>query len=292
MTTSTSASDSARPTALVVGGTAGIGRDVARRLIDEGHDVTIVGRPGGRGSNTAAEIGARFVGADVSLLSDTGRLADEVLDSMPRIDRLVQSADVLRRERIETSEGFDEAFVTAYLSRVLLVSRLLERLIESRTRILHVAAAGAPGRLRADGIPPGPETRAFVAHARAQAANDVFGLELAARLADTGVRVHVANPGAADTGIRSEMEQKLVGRIVSRLFSSVMTLRSADDVAGILLDAAERYPTDVLITVPGRPVRLRSGHHDLARRREVWDASVAAAGARFDALDPLPSSAG
>ena len=106
---------------------------------------------------------------------------------------------------METPDGIELGFANAYLSRFALVGLLLDPLRAGRATVQHVAAAGAPGRLRLDDVPPGPRLGAFRAHGVAQGANDVFGVELAARLAGDGVRVQVANPGAVRTGIRDEV---------------------------------------------------------------------------------------
>src|SRR6266852_3956659 len=80
-------------TALVTGGTAGIGRAVARRLAADGLSVIVVGRDGRRGAETVDEItkaggAARFMKADLEDPADIERLAAEVGE----IDVLVNNA--------------------------------------------------------------------------------------------------------------------------------------------------------------------------------------------------------
>lgn len=52
--------------AVVTGGTGGIGRSLAARLIEEGAAVVITGRDTRRGTRVAAEIGAHFLAQDAT----------------------------------------------------------------------------------------------------------------------------------------------------------------------------------------------------------------------------------
>ncbi|MGN9808838.1 SDR family NAD(P)-dependent oxidoreductase [Micromonospora sp. BQ11] len=255
--------------AVVVGGTRGIGREIARHLVTEGHRVTIVGRTADTGTATAAEIGATFLRADVSELAQVRRLAGELTSRHDAIHHLVQAADVIKATRVDTTDGFEVGFATNYLSRFLLVDLLLDRLRAGDAHILHVAAAGAAGRLRLADVPPGPRTGAFRAHGVGQGANDVYGVELAARLAGTGVTVHVANPGAVETGIRDEVARTPLGRLLNPLFARLMTVRQPAEVARTLLDTARRHPDAVLIGMKG-PVPLPRRARDEALRRTLW----------------------
>lgn len=256
-------------TALVVGGTRGIGKEVARQLVASGHDVTVVGRPSVRGQASADEVGAAFLAADVSRLGDVRAVAEGV--QYDRLDHLVQTADVLKIERVDTTEGFEVSFATNYLSRFLLVGLLLERLRAAGGAILHVAAAGAPGRiLTPDQVPPGPGIGAFRAHGLGQAANDLFGLELAERLAGSGIGVHVANPGAVDTGIRDEFATSRLGKLVIGTMGRFVTTQRPAESARALLASAQRHPDTVLIDRKG-PVKVRGARRDAGRRRAVWE---------------------
>lgn len=257
-------------TAVVVGGTKGIGREIARRLARSGYAVDIVGRPGSTGPAVAAEIGATYLPADVSELAEVRRLAAVLAERHDRLHWLVQSADVLLSKRVETGDGFEVGFATAYLSRFALVGLLLDQLRAGPATVLHVAAAGGPGRLRLSDVPPRSGLGAFRAHGVAQGANDVFGVELAARLAGHGVRVHVANPGAVETGIRDEILGTPSGRFLSGIFGRVMKVRQPAETAEILLEATARHPDAVLIGAAGRPVALPARTRDLELRRRLW----------------------
>ena len=63
---------------LLVGATAGIGKETVRLLAQAGYLVIIVGRNQGAGAPLAAELGGLFIRADLSLMSETRRVADAV----------------------------------------------------------------------------------------------------------------------------------------------------------------------------------------------------------------------
>ncbi|HWH11595.1 MAG TPA: SDR family oxidoreductase [Solirubrobacteraceae bacterium] len=77
-------------TAVVIGGTAGLGLEVARRLSSLGEEVVVGGRDRERGARAVAELGTRtsYVGVD---LADPASIAP-ALESVERVDRLVISA--------------------------------------------------------------------------------------------------------------------------------------------------------------------------------------------------------
>jgi NAD(P)-dependent dehydrogenase (short-subunit alcohol dehydrogenase family) len=273
-------------TALVVGGTRGIGKEIARQLAQSGYDVTIVGRPSTHGQAAADEVGATFAAADVSLLSDVRALADTIGARHDRLDHLVQTADVIKPGRVVTAEGLEASFATNYLSRFLLVGLLLGSVRAARGAILHVAAAGARGAaLKPTEIPPGPKVGSFRAHGLGQAANDLFGLELATRLAGSGVGVHVANPGAVDTGIRDEFAAAGIGKLIVGTIGRFVTAQPAAATAQALLAAAGNHPDAVLIDRAG-PVQVRGSRRNAALRQAVWARTEDVVGLR---MLPVPA---
>lgn len=74
-------------TVVVIGGTAGLGREVARRAADRGETVVLSGRDAEHARSVAAEIGGRTTGIGVDL-ADPGRLGAS-LDGIERVDHLV-----------------------------------------------------------------------------------------------------------------------------------------------------------------------------------------------------------
>src|SRR5919197_4471034 len=91
-----------RRTVVVTGGTGGIGRAVAVELARRGDRVLIVGRSTDRGAAVLAALdqagpgaGHALLRADLALLGDTARVADQVAGLTERLDAVVLCAGVL-----------------------------------------------------------------------------------------------------------------------------------------------------------------------------------------------------
>lgn len=118
-------------TIVIVGGTSGIGLELAKRRVAVGDDVVITGRDGDRCSAVAAEVGARCSGVAVEL-SDPAAIAAALSDvaGVEKVDHLVVAAidrdqntaadyDVARAVRLVTLKlvGYTEV-VHALLPRM------------------------------------------------------------------------------------------------------------------------------------------------------------------------------
>jgi NAD(P)-dependent dehydrogenase (short-subunit alcohol dehydrogenase family) len=181
------------PTTLVTGGTAGIGRAVAEELIRRGHSVLTIGRSAGAS-----------VPADLALLHDTDRAAAEVLRRTGRLDAVVLCAGVFALRAEWTAEHLERSLVLSYLSRFLLIRRLLPVLAEAPAgRIVLVANAGRyPDTLDLDDLQM-RRGRAWGLRVagRTQFANDLLAVSLAERLRDTPIQVSCVYPGLVATGV-------------------------------------------------------------------------------------------
>ena len=99
-------------TALITGGSSGIGLAIARSLAGAGSRVAITGRDKERLSQAAKRIDALAVQADVSNEDDVKRTYREVLQKFGHLDVLVNSAGFgLRRPLVEMDRAkFDAVF--------------------------------------------------------------------------------------------------------------------------------------------------------------------------------------
>ena len=137
-------------TVVVTGATSGLGQAAASQLAELGARVILVGRNPDKAEATRREIVAATGNdnvavalADLSLLADVRKLAQQLLETEPRIHVLVNNAGVLLNQRTTTAEGNETALATNLLAPYLLTQMLLPRLRESApSRIINVSSGG------------------------------------------------------------------------------------------------------------------------------------------------------
>lgn len=206
--------------ALITGGTDGIGKEVARGLARAGHRVLLVGRDAGKGTRVEGEIRAVtgnaavwFLRADLSLVREADRLAEEIAGRFPRLHYLAHSAAVVRGRRVLTAEGIESNFAINYLSRFALTERLLPLLGGAgrpgeAARIVIVSGAAQNGTIHFDDVNLMMNFATLRAVWQFCQANDVFTVELARRLAAaemaSRVTITCLKLGVVKTNIRRE----------------------------------------------------------------------------------------
>lgn len=180
-------------TALVTGGTAGIGLACARLLAAAGATVIVTGRDGDRGAAAAAAIGARFVRADLSDMESVRALAQQA----PKVDILVNNAAAFPAALTVEQEldPFERTFATnvrgLYFLTAALVPGMLTRGHGSIVNITTmVAGKGVPGAS---------------AYSASKAAVESLTRTWAAEFGSGGVRVNSVAPGPTRTeGVQAE----------------------------------------------------------------------------------------
>jgi 3-oxoacyl-[acyl-carrier protein] reductase len=109
-------------TALITGGSAGIGRAIARVLVDSGARVAITGRDERKLQEAAEAVKARAIRADVRDESDVQRAMADVLNEFGHLDIVVNNAGFgIFKNLVDTSrEEFEAVFATNVTGAMLM----------------------------------------------------------------------------------------------------------------------------------------------------------------------------
>lgn len=222
--------DDARPLSIVTGGTDGIGKEVARGLVQQGKRVWIIGRNETKGAAAEAELGesgdVRYVAADLGRPVEVRDLADRILAATDSIEVLVHSAGILKIEHRLNADGIEQNFAINYLGRFLLTERLLPALVEGKARVVDIAGAGMnKPNFDLDSLPGIPDLSPVRTFTQSQAANDVWVQDLAARLGPRGVVVTGVMPGGVATGIRDNEANGFLVKAIDHRFLKPLTAR-------------------------------------------------------------------
>jgi NAD(P)-dependent dehydrogenase (short-subunit alcohol dehydrogenase family) len=194
-------------TILITGATSGIGEVSARELARMGARVVIVGRSLERIHTTVSEIHTatsvqvEYLLADLSLMSEVQRLAEEFLQKYDHLDVLVNNAGAYFTERTVTTEGYEMTFALNYLSPWLLTHYLLDCLKASEpSRIVNVSSmAHVFKNINFQDLQNKNVFIGWLSYSESKLMDLYFTYELARRLQGTNVTVNALHPGFVNT---------------------------------------------------------------------------------------------
>jgi NAD(P)-dependent dehydrogenase (short-subunit alcohol dehydrogenase family) len=249
-------------TAVVTGGTRGIGLGIARALARDGWQVVVSGvRPAADVAGVVAELaglggGAHYCASDVAVAADRMRLVEETIARFGRIDALVNNAGrapAVRADVLEAGEESFEALLRTNLQGPYFLTQAVARhMLERRTAAGAAASAGA-------GI-------VFVTSVSAELASinrgdycvSKAGLAMAARLfalrlAPVGIPVFEVRPGVIATDMTARVKDVYDQRIADGLVPEGRwgTPEDVGRVVAALLRGDAPYSTGSVIHVDG-----------------------------------------
>ena len=137
--------------ALVTGGSSGIGRGIAQSLIDSGARVAITGRDRKKLEQSAKEMGAHPIHADVSKEADVQRSMREVLAKFGDLHILVNNAGLGAFKKLVDFDlaSFERTFATNVTGAMLMAREAAKHFIsKNRGNIVNIGSTashrGAP----------------------------------------------------------------------------------------------------------------------------------------------------
>jgi 3-oxoacyl-[acyl-carrier protein] reductase len=228
-------------TALVTGGSRGIGQAIAAELANAGAQVVIGYRTGGEeAEKVAGEIGGRAVQADVSNPEDAKRLVDEAGD----VEILVNNAGVTRDGLLARMSDEDwDVVIDTNLRGTFNTCRAATRGMMKRRSgaIVNVSSIvgvhGNPGQTN---------------YSASKAGIIGFTKALARELGSRGVRANVVAPGYVSTRLTNELPDELKQAMLAN--TPLGRFGDPEDVAGavrFLCSDAAAFVTGEVLLVDG-----------------------------------------
>jgi NAD(P)-dependent dehydrogenase (short-subunit alcohol dehydrogenase family) len=285
-------------TYVVTGANSGIGLEVVRELARSGGRVVLAVRRPEAGREAAQTVQNEIPKADLSVeacdlndLESVRRFAERIVNTVGRIDVLVNNAGIMAVPFGTTVDGYERHFGTNHLGHFALTGRLLPVLLESEgARVVTVASdAHRIGRIDPGNL-NGHRYRRWSAYGRSKLANLLFAYELdrRARAAGAPLTSVACHPGYAATNLqgrsarergRSDRVWKVFNRLAQTAGEGARpVLRAATDPTvegGTYYGPRSRRP--------GSAVRVRSSKrsHDPAVAERLWDVSEQLTSVRF-----------
>jgi retinol dehydrogenase 14 len=273
-------------TVLVTGGSGGIGRATAVGLAAMGAHLAITGRDRGRTQDAAREIRAAGGGqvdvfvADLSSLSQVRRLAGEVLQSLSRIDVLVNNAGGYWNTRHVTADGLERTFAINHLAPFLLTNLLLDRLKGSApARVVTVSSnVQAIGRIDFEDLQGERSYSGARAYNQSKLANVLFTYELGRKLQATLVTANALHPGVVRTSFGAE-DPSGVQRLFTPFIRPFMKAPGRGAATSIhLVSAPDLEQVTGRYFARSKPRRSSRRSYDQAAAARLWQVSADLAG--------------
>lgn len=229
-------------TAVVLGGTAGLGLTVARSYVDAGAKVVIGGRRSD-GDDIANTFGAEFVRVDVGSEDSVRRAMDSVLSRFGEIDILVNNAGIWPYARIENvSVETAQQIVNVNFLGVVWGIKYGSRIMKNGGSIINTTAL----------VTYRPHQNLGV-YAASKAALINLNKTAAIELGDRGINVNSVNPtSVVGTEGNKDMPQEEVNLITN--LTPLRRLGRPEDYIGIfnlLASDAGQYINAVDVPVDG-----------------------------------------
>jgi len=175
-------------TALVTGGTKGIGKAIADQLAQAGASVIVTAR-----NSAESEFGHHFIAADLTQAEDVSRLAAEINEQFCGIDILINNVGGLTAPgggySTLSDEDWENELQLNLLAAIRLDRLLLPGLLTNRGVIIHISSVAGKQAL----------WHLNMAYAVSKAALNSYSKALSSELASKGVRVLTVSPGATRT---------------------------------------------------------------------------------------------
>lgn len=193
-------------TAIITGGTSGIGLATAKKFLANDFNCVLVGRSPARFEKIRAELSGNFefISADIRKVADCDRIISQTVKKFGGVDVLINCAGIYHEGAITSTDEktFDDIFSTNVKGTFFLSRAAVGELIKTQGAIVNVASdAGLKGNYFC------------AAYAASKGAVVAFTKSLALELASFSIRVNCVAPGDILTPLTLEQLKTSGGTI-------------------------------------------------------------------------------
>jgi NAD(P)-dependent dehydrogenase (short-subunit alcohol dehydrogenase family) len=218
-------------TALVTGGSGGIGKACAAKLCELGYDVVLSARRIDPLRAAADEIGARYIAADAS---DPGGFA-QAIGPLATIDLVVHAAGTLggTYARKQTFEQW-QTIMSANLDSCFVVTAAALPKMRPGSRLVFISSSAAHEPMMAR-----------TAYSASKAGMNAFARALALEVDRDGIAVHIVTPGPVETEMLQDVPFEMNAIAAADVADAVAwldTVNPSVDLPEIRLHAVRRGP--------------------------------------------------
>jgi len=196
-------------TVVITGANTGIGKVTAMDLSKRGAKVVMLCRNVEKAEEAAEEIRKATEGEvvvhklDLASLASVRECAEQLGNSLEKIDILINNAGIMACPEMRTTEGFEMQIGTNHFGHFLLTNLLLPQLKKAapNARIVNVSSlAHTRGQMQWDDINwEKTPYNAIQAYGQSKLANILFTKELARKGEGSGVNAYALHPGVINT---------------------------------------------------------------------------------------------
>ena len=237
-------------TAVVTGGSRGIGKSIALMLASRGANVVVNYTSSRESAESVVKeietmgVSGMAVKADVSKAAEVENLVNEVLKAYGSIDILVNNAGITRDNLIirMSEQDFDDVINTNLKGAFICTKSVARVMIKQKSgKIINVSSVvGITGNAGQSN------------YAAAKAGIIGFTKSMAKELAKRGINVNAVAPGFIETDMTSKLPEKVKEEFVNNI--PLMRTGKPEDVAKAVLFLASEYSdyiTGQIINIDG-----------------------------------------
>jgi NAD(P)-dependent dehydrogenase (short-subunit alcohol dehydrogenase family) len=271
-------------TVLVTGATNGIGEVSALELARMGAQVVVVSRSADKCATTVQNIqrttgnqNVAYIAGDLSSLAGIRQVASTFLERYNRLDVLLNNAGGVFTSRQLSPDGYEMTFALNHLSYFLLTNLLLDTLKvtakqHGEARVVNVSSGahfGARNGINFDDLNRQKSYSSFGVYAETKLMNVLFTIELARRLANTGVTTNALHPGFVRTGF-GKNNTSIVTAVFSALQVFALSPEKGAETSIYLASSPEVKNVTAKYFDKKKAVASSGASHDANAQQKLW----------------------